>query len=247
MESREIIFLNSVFFVLGFTVVFSLVGVALQTILQSVAYMAINYLRVVGGVVIVAFGILLIASAKIYVPFLASEHKLKVRKFSSSFFTSFVFGIAFAIGWTPCVGAILGAIYTLAAASPGIGFALLLAYSLGIGIPFMLVGAFTSRFSGFLKRIQGALKYFNIVSGLFLVALGILVVTNYIGILATFFLGPGGVVSPEGQLSFLLAFVAGIITFLSPCILPLLPAYFSFLVGTTASELNKEKVRRAKK
>jgi len=240
MESREIIFLNSVAFVIGFTFVFSLVGVALQTILQNVAYAFTTYLRIAGGLIIILFGIFLIASVKYYIPFLMSEHKMRVRKFSNSFITSFVFGIAFAIGWTPCVGAILGSIYTLAATYPGIGFFLLLAYSLGIGIPFMIVGAFTSRFAAFLEKIQGALKYFNIISGLFLIAIGIMVVTNYIGILAMFFLSPGGAVSPAGQLNFLIAFVAGIITFLSPCILPLLPAYFSFLAGTTATEIKKE-------
>ena len=104
----------------------------------------------------------------------------------------------------------------------------------------MLVGAFTSRFSSFLSKAQRFLKYFNIVAGLFLIAIGLLVVTNYVGILATFFLSPSAAVSPAGQLNFLLAFVAGIITFLSPCILPLLPAYFSFLAGTTASEVKKK-------
>ena len=241
MENREIIFLNSVFFVLGFTLVFSLVGIALQTLLQNVAFMAMNTLRIAGGIIIVAFGAILIASVKYPIPFLASEHKIKVKKFSNSFVTSFVFGIAFAIGWTPCVGAILGSIYTLAVTSPGIGFLLLFTYSLGIGIPFMLVGAFTSRFAEFLKKSQGILKYFNIIAGLFLIAIGLLVVTNYVGILATFFLNPNAAVSPEGQLNFLLAFVAGIITFLSPCILPLLPAYFSFLAGTTATELKEKR------
>lgn len=240
MEAREIIFLNSVFFVLGFTVVFSAVGIALQTILQTFAYIAMGALRIAGGAIIIIFGIILIASVKYYIPFLSSEHKIKVRKFSNSFVTSFVFGVAFAIGWTPCVGAILGSIYTLAATSPGLGFFLLFAYSLGIGIPFMLVGAFTSRFASFLSKTQKFLKYFNIISGLFLIAIGLLVVTNYVGILATFFLNPNGAVSPTGQLNFLLAFVAGIITFLSPCILPLLPAYFSFLAGTTASEVKKK-------
>ena len=132
MNRRTVIFLNSVAFVLGFTIVFSLVGVLLQTLLSSVAFDVVNILRTVGGLIIIIFGILLIVSLKYSIPFLASEHKIKIRRFSNSYITSFVFGIAFAIGWTPCVGAILGSIYTLAAVSPGIGFILLLAYSLGI-------------------------------------------------------------------------------------------------------------------
>lgn len=239
MNRRTVIFLNSVAFVLGFTIVFSLVGVLLQTLLSSVAFDVVNILRTVGGLIIIIFGILLIVSLKYSIPFLASEHKIKIRRFSNSYITSFVFGIAFAIGWTPCVGAILGSIYTLAAVSPGIGFILLLAYSLGIGVPFLIVGFFTSRVSGFLEKSQNILKYFNIIGGLLLIAIGMLVAFNYIGILANFFVGEAGI-SVAGQLNVMLAFVAGIVTFISPCILPLLPAFFSYMAGTAANEV-KEK------
>ena len=151
MDRQTVIFLNSVAFVLGFTLIFSVVGVLLQTALSNVAYDVVNTLRTIGGIVIVLFGIFLIASIKYNIPFLQSEHKIKVKKFSNSYVSSFVFGVAFAVGWTPCVGAILGSIYTLAAVSPGSGFLLLFAYSLGIGIPFLLAGLFTSRVSVFLE------------------------------------------------------------------------------------------------
>lgn len=239
INRRTVIFLNSVAFVLGFTFVFSLVGVLLQTLLSSVAFDAVNILRSVGGIIIILFGALLIVSLKYRVPFLASEHKLKVRRFSNSYISSFVFGTAFAIGWTPCVGAILGAIYTLAAVSPGLGFLLLFAYSLGIGVPFLIAGAFTSRISGFLEKSQNVLKYFNIIGGLLLMMIGALVLFNYIGILASFFVG-AETMSVTGQLNFFIAFLAGIITFISPCILPLLPAFFSYMAGTTASEVKKQ-------
>lgn len=240
MNRRTVIFLNSVAFVLGFTIVFSIVGILLQTLLSSVAFDAVNTLRTIGGLVIIAFGILLIASLKYSVPFFASEHRIKVRRFSNSYISSFVFGVAFAIGWTPCVGAILGSIYTLAAVSPGLGFVLLFAYSLGISVPFLIVGLFTSRVSGFLERSQSVLKYFNIIGGLLLIAIGLLVAFNYIGLLASFFVGEAGM-SVTGQLNVLLAFVAGIVTFVSPCILPLLPAFFSYMAGTTAAGVKKIK------
>lgn len=238
MNRRTIIFLNSVAFVLGFTVIFSLVGVLLQTLLSSVAFDAVNILRSVGGLVIIAFGIMLIVSLKYSIPFFTREHKIKVRRFSNSYISSFVFGVAFAIGWTPCVGAILGAIYTLAAVSPGLGFLLLFAYSLGIGVPFLIAGLFTSRVSGFLERSGGMLKYFNIIGGLLLIAIGMLVLFNYIGILASFLVG-SETVMVTGQLNFFIAFLAGIVTFISPCILPLLPAFFSYMAGTTANEVKK--------
>ncbi|MDE1824889.1 MAG: sulfite exporter TauE/SafE family protein [Candidatus Micrarchaeota archaeon] len=239
MERQEIIFVNSIFFVLGFALVFSILGILLQTILSHIALEISGTLRVIGGAVIIIFGILLIASVKYFIPFFTSEYKMKVKKLRSSYLSALVFGIAFAIGWTPCVGAILGSIYTLAATSPGTGFLLLLAYSLGLGIPFLIFGAFTSKIAIFLEKIRGFLKYFNIVSGLFLIGIGILVLTNYIGILALFLVGPQGMMSVSTQLNFLLALVAGVLTFLSPCILPLLPAYFSYMAGTTSEEARK--------
>lgn len=239
MQDRDIIFLNSVFFVLGFVVVFSIFGILLQTLLSHVAINAINTVRVIGGIIIIIFGILMVASAKYVIPFFSMEHKMKVRKFSNSYLTSFLFGIAFALGWTPCVGAILGSIYVLAATSPGLGFLLLLAYSLGLGIPFLIFGAFLSKLSGFLQRIKTFLRYFSVISGAFLVGLGLLIITGYIGLISVFLIGNSMVTSASNQLNFLLAITAGILTFLSPCILPLLPAYFSYMTGTAVEVLKK--------
>jgi cytochrome c-type biogenesis protein len=237
MEARTRIFLNSVAFVLGFTLIFSLFGVLLQTALSSVAFDAVNILRTIGGAVIILFGVFLIASLRYSVPFLAREHKFRARRFSNRYFSSFVFGVAFAAGWTPCVGAILGSIYALAATAPGTGFLLLFVYSLGIGIPFLIAGLFTGSVSKLLEKSQNLLKYFNVIGGLFLIAIGALVVTNYIGILATFFVGAEGMIVTASQLNFFIAFAAGIITFVSPCILPLLPAFFSYMAGTAATEV----------
>jgi len=103
MAKRWTIFINSVFFVLGFSIIFSLVGVLLQSVLSSVSFTVQKWLGYVGGVVIIFFGLYLIGLIKI--KFLEQEHKLKVKKkFSYSYVTSFVFGSAFAVGWTPCVG-----------------------------------------------------------------------------------------------------------------------------------------------
>jgi cytochrome c-type biogenesis protein len=239
MRKQEIIFLNSVFFVLGFTLIFSVLGILFQTLLSHATFTLMSALRIVGGVLIIGFGILMIASTKYIIPFFSTEHKIKVKKFSNSYLTSFVFGIAFALGWTPCVGAILGSIYILAATSPGIGFLLLLAYSLGLGIPFLIFGAFISKISDFMKKIRGLLRYFSIISGIFLVAVGVLIITGYIGLLAIFLIGPQGPMSLSNQLNFLIALFAGVLTFLSPCILPLLPAYFSYMSGTASEEVRK--------
>ena len=122
------IFINSVFFVLGFSIIFSLVGVLLQSVLSSISYTVQKWLGYVGGTIIIFFGLYLLGLIKI--PFLEKEHKLKVkRRFKYSYLTSFVFGSAFAVGWTPCVGAILGAILTLAVTNPASAFPLMISYS----------------------------------------------------------------------------------------------------------------------
>src|SRR3989344_4449354 len=177
------IFTNAVFFVLGFSIVFSLVGVLLQSVLAGISYSVQKWLGYAGGAMIIFFGIYLLGLVKI--PFLEQEHKLKVkRKFKYSYATSFVFGSAFAVGWTPCVGAILGAILTLAATSPGSAFPFMVSYSLGLGLPFLLVGLFTDRAQGFIRRAGSKLKYGNYVFGVVLIGLGILVFTNQLSRIA---------------------------------------------------------------
>lgn len=239
MERQETIFLNSVFFVLGFTLVFSIIGILLQTLLLHISFQAMDAIRIIGGAIILVFGALLILSTRYIIPFFSQGHGIKFKRTGNSFVSSFLFGLGFAMGWTPCVGAILGSIYALAATSPGVGFLLLLAYSLGLGIPFLVFGAFISRLSGFLKRLKTFLNYFSIVAGIFLIAIGILVVTGYIGFLEVFLVGPGGTMSLGSNLNFLIAIVAGILTFFSPCILPLVPAFFSYMAGTSADEAKK--------
>jgi len=239
------IFINAVFFVLGFSVIFSLVGVLLQSVLSDVSFTVQIWLGYVGGALIIAFGIYLLGLIKI--PFLEQEHKFKVkRKFKYSYMTSFVFGSAFAIGWTPCVGAILGAILTFAVSSPALAFPLLLSYSLGLGIPFLIVGLFTDRAQNFIIKAGPKLKYVNYVFGAVLIILGILVFTNQLArfasvpfltdLLINLEAGGSGV---GASLGIGVSFFAGLVSFLSPCVLPLIPAFLAYL-GTTAVDQTKE-------
>lgn len=170
-------FLASVFFVLGFGVVFSLFGVLLNTLLEAVAYDAHIWLSRAGGVIIIAFGLYL--TGLLPLPFLEREYRFSVRsRFRSIYMTSFVFGAAFAAGWTPCVGAVLGSILGLAATHPGSASGLLLSYSLGLGVPFLLVGLFAGHASGIISRYSFALRYIQILFGFILVILGILSFTQ---------------------------------------------------------------------
>ncbi len=182
--NRTNIVLNSVFFVLGFSVVFSTLGVIINSILASTVGEVIEVLNQVGGIIIVSFGIFLLLSTKINK--LNVEKKFLPKRTKASFPLSFVFGLAFAAGWTPCVGPILGTILTLAATTPSVAFNLLLVYSLGLGIPFILMGVFYSRASKIIKIMSRHLKFYNIILGSFIILLGILVFTNQLAYIANF-------------------------------------------------------------
>lgn len=182
---RKEIFLNSVFFVVGFGLLFAALGVLLNTLLSAIAYDVQIWLSRIGGIIIIVFGLYLVGLIKI--PFLDRDYKLNVRtKFKSRYLTSMLFGAAFAAGWTPCVGAVLGAILGLAATQPGIAFTLLLSYSLGLGLPFLLVGLFTTEASQFINRYGKWAAWVNRAFGVLLLVLGILIFTQTLNRLANF-------------------------------------------------------------
>ena len=245
------IFISSVFFVLGFSLVFSIVGVLLQTLLSNVSYTVQEWLGRIGGTIIILFDLYLLGL--ISPRFLEKEYKIKVkRKFGSVYLTSFIFGAAFAVGWTPCVGAALGAILALAATQSSSAFILLFSYTLGLGIPFLLVGLFTAQSQKFILKAGNWIKYLQYLFGIILIVLGILIFTSQLSRIANFeiiigFLdslnlgiGFGSSIQSLNLINIGIAFFAGLVSFLSPCVLPLVPAFLSYLASTSIS-LNKNK------
>ena len=184
VSNRLNIVLNTIFFVLGFTVVFSVFGVILNSVLSSSATNWISGFNQIGGVIIIGFGAFMLLSTKIRI--LNFEKKFFPNRTKSSYPLSFLFGLAFAAGWTPCIGPILGSILTLAATSPGQSFTLLLTYSLGLGIPFILMGIFFSRFTRIIRVLSKHLKYYSVIMGSFIIVLGVLVYTNQLAKIASF-------------------------------------------------------------
>jgi cytochrome c-type biogenesis protein len=183
--TRLNIFLNTVYFVLGFSLVFAVLGVFLNSFLITVGVGFQNVISFFGGLVIIGFGVYLILSTRLRR--LNFEKKFfSIPKFKTSYITSFVFGAAFAAAWTPCVGPILGSTLTLAATSPGAAYNLLLAYSLGLGIPFLITGFFFSQATNIIRKMVKYLKYFNPAMGIMLIILGILVFSNNLSILGNF-------------------------------------------------------------
>jgi cytochrome c-type biogenesis protein len=183
--TRLNIFLNTVYFVLGFSLVFAVLGVILNSVLMSIGIGFQNVLTYAGGLLIIGFGTYLILSTRLRQ--LNFEKKFfSIPKFKTSYITSFVFGAAFAAAWTPCVGPILGSTLTLAATAPGAAYNLLLAYSLGLGIPFLVTALFFSQATNLIRKMVKHLKYFNPAMGIMLIILGVLVFTNSLSILGNF-------------------------------------------------------------
>lgn len=182
-NKRFQVFLASLFFVLGFSVVFSVLGILLNTVLESVAYDVQLWLSRIGGIIIILFGLYLVGLIK--PAFLQKEYKIEVKKWSASqHLNSFLFGAAFAAGWTPCVGAFLGGVLGLAATQPGLAFPLLLTYSLGLGLPFLIVGLFASQASALIARYSRFMQYISIFFGIILIILGILAFTQSLSLIA---------------------------------------------------------------
>ncbi len=230
------IFYCSVFFVLGFSVIFSLLGVLLQSVLANVSQQVQIWLGRIGGVIIITFGLYLLNLIRI--PFLEREYKLKTKTFKSRYLTSFVFGAAFAVGWTPCVGAILGAILALAVTQPTSAFFLLFAYTLGLGIPFLLVGLFANHAQTWIEKAGKWIKYLEYIFGVLLIVLGVLVFVNQLSRIAGLQMVSNilialnlGSVSAAMGLNLGIAFVAGVLSFLSPCVLPLIPSFLAYLAA----------------
>ena len=241
------IFLTSVFFVLGFSSIFSLFGVLLQTVLSNVGAEVQIWLGRIGGLVIILFGLFLLG---IFTPdLLTREHTISVKwKFRSSYITSFIFGAAFALGWTPCVSAALGAILALATSSAGSAFLLLFSYTLGLGIPFLLVGLFTTEAQALIQKMGRWLLPLQYFFGLLLIIIGILVFTQELSRLANFAIftsiltslnistSIGGGINSLTFFNLGIAFLAGLGSFLSPCVLPIIPGFLSYLASTAVTK-----------
>ncbi len=185
-QNKAGIFLQSLWFVVGFSVVFALLGVLLNTVLIHVAGRVEEWLSWIGGTIVIVFGLYL--TGLLHIGFLEKTHVMRVDTKSKRprFVTSFLFGFAFAAGWTPCVGATLGAIIGLAASHPGSAFTLFFSYAVGLGVPFLVVGLFASQASGFFERHAVGLSYVNKIFGVILILIGILVFTGSLSDIADF-------------------------------------------------------------
>jgi len=187
-EARWKIFINGLFFVVGFSLVFIALGVLAGLIGSSLARYQL-WLARLGGVFVIVFGLFMMNILKI-----SSFNEEKRFKIPAIFergkaSNSLVLGAAFGFGWTPCVGPVLGSILLLAASSATVvtGGLLLLVFSIGLAIPFLALAVGIGHAATFVKKISKYLKVISIVGGAFLVLLGLLMVTNNFGIFVSYF------------------------------------------------------------
>ena len=186
-KAKGKIFLNGIFYVIGFSAIFVLLGSLLGLGGQALGQYRI-WLSQVGGVFVIIFGFYMIGILRL--SFLSAERTFKASKIvrPGNPLSSFVFGSAFAFGWTPCVGPVLGAILTLAASSATVlsGAFLLAVFSAGLAVPFLLIALIIERASRGIEMISKYLKVISIVGGIFLILLGILLVTDMFSLWLTY-------------------------------------------------------------
>ncbi len=238
------IFLHALLFVLGMSTIIVFVFGGATTIFGQLLFNARDWITRIGGVVVIIFGVHTLGIIKI--PFLNYDTR---RQYSggASFGSSYLMGIFFTAGWTPCIGVTLGAIMTMGMVQAQAFMAMILAaaYALGLGLPFLVMGLLIERATNILRRLRKYIRAFEIVTGLFLIGLGILLLTGQMTQFAALASRSGLLINTSGietgEATIPIALVAGLLSFLSPCVLPLVPAYLGYLGGRAVNQVVDEK------
>lgn len=173
---RAKVVISTLFFVSGFSLVFILLG-ASASFLGGLIQKFGPFIRIAGGVVIIILGIHL--TGLIRIRFLEVEKRIQMNK-PLHIFGTFVIGMAFGTGWTPCIGPLLGSVLIIAGNQDtmGEGTLLLSIYALGLAIPFIILSLFVNYLISFIQRAVKFMKYLNYFAGILLIILGIFLVTN---------------------------------------------------------------------
>jgi cytochrome c-type biogenesis protein len=168
---------HALLFVLGFSLVFILLGASATALGRALNYYQ-QWLQRIGGALIILFGLVCLGVIKL--DFLTQERRLHVERKPAGFLGSAVVGMAFGAGWTPCIGPVLGAILGLAATSTDVtrGMLLLAVYSAGLAVPFLIAAVAVESFLGWFQRFRRYLPWVMRASGALLVFVGVLLVTG---------------------------------------------------------------------
>ena len=184
-RARRVALVHSLLFIAGFTLIFLALG-ATATTLGLVLTRHRDWISRVGGALIIAFGLYLLGAFNLGA--LARERRVHLADKPLGYLGTVLVGIAFGAGWSPCIGPILGSIliYTSSAADLGRGLVLLFMYSLGLAVPFLLAAIAINRFLVAFARFRPAMVWANRIGGVLLIAIGLLLLTDYFTILASY-------------------------------------------------------------
>ena len=176
LESKKINLFSLILFCLGFSTVFVILG-ASASVIGKVLLQNSDFLRILAGIIIIIFSLQLIGL--INIPYLNLEKRFDTKE-SRNILFPYVIGLAFGFGWTPCIGPILGSILALASIEETLGRAILLLilYSLGLAIPFVLSGYLIQKFLLFSKNFKKNINFISKSGGIILLITGILILTN---------------------------------------------------------------------
>jgi cytochrome c-type biogenesis protein len=183
--SRLQVFITSLAFVLGFSLVFIALG-ASATAIGKFIFAKLPLLSKIAGAVLIVFGLHTMGVFRL--AFLETEKRVHAQRKPAGPLGALLVGVAFAFGWTPCIGPILGGILAIAGSrnSVGEGVTLLAVYSLGLGIPFLLTSLAINQFFGAAKKIRKYYHAIELTSGALLVVIGLLIMTGQLTLIVRF-------------------------------------------------------------
>jgi cytochrome c-type biogenesis protein len=246
LGNRLATFLHAVLFVLGFSVVFIVGWGGAATTVGQLFGQYKTLVGQVGGVVVIIFGLATLGVLKIPWFYYDTRPEWKPDR-HKGLVASGLMGVFFAAGWTPCIGTTLGAILTLGFTQQTVGQGMVLAsgYALGLALPFLVIGLLVDRAFDLVRRLRRYQHGIQIFSGIFLIVIGLMLLTGRMAMIAIWAqqhglyldLPLGGAAIP----SYLIAILAGLISFFSPCVLPLVPAYVGYLSGRSAVSSLKQR------
>ena len=184
-RTRRTALVHALLFILGFTLIFLALGAG-ATALGSVLRAYRDWISRIGGVLVIVFGLYLLGAFN-FAAF-SRERRVHLADKPVGYLGTVLVGITFGAGWTPCIGPILGSIltYTASSADLGRGLQLLTAYSLGLAVPFLLSALLVQQFLNVFTRIKRQLVWITRFSGALMIVVGLLMVTNYFTVLASY-------------------------------------------------------------
>ena len=246
-RGRSHLFFHAVAFVVGFSLIFVVGWGGAATILGQVFVTNKLWIARIGGVLLIIFG--LATMELIHIPWFYMDTRQQYKGKTGTIWGSMAMGMFFAAGWSPCIGATLGAILTLGFNSNTVGQAMFLSlgYSIGLGIPFLLLALAIEQAIPIVKRLRKYLRLFQIISGILIIVIGLLMISAQMTAIARWALQSGLYLDfpSSGQIpSLITAIVAGVLSFLSPCVLPLVPAYLGYLSGHALAATKQEIVKQ---